>query len=203
VFLDGAAVPEEERQQVATDLGFSETVFVDDADTATLQLFTPATELPFAGHPMVGTAWLLHHRGRHVSELQPPAGAVGVRFEGDLTWISARPEWAPDDIDMLQLQSPEDVDELRSPPGDRGAAYCWAWEDEDAGQVRSRGLYPSLGIDEDEATGAAAITLSAQLDRPLVIRQGLGSLLRAHPGDGGRVEVGGITEPEEVREYEI
>ena len=44
---------------VATDLGFSETVFVDDPETGELRIFTPTTELPFAGHPLVGTAWLL------------------------------------------------------------------------------------------------------------------------------------------------
>ena len=40
-------------------LGFSETVYVDDPDTGQLRIFTPAAELPFAGHPLVGTAWLL------------------------------------------------------------------------------------------------------------------------------------------------
>jgi predicted PhzF superfamily epimerase YddE/YHI9 len=59
VFLDGAAVPVETRQQVAARLGFSETVFVDDVDTGAVDIRTPAAELPFAGHPLVGTAWLL------------------------------------------------------------------------------------------------------------------------------------------------
>ena len=51
VFLDGPAVPEERRQAIATDLGFSETVFVDDPPTGAVRIFTPAGELPFAGHP--------------------------------------------------------------------------------------------------------------------------------------------------------
>jgi PhzF family phenazine biosynthesis protein len=58
VFLDGSAVPEEERQSVATELGFSETVFVDDLQRGEMRIFTPAVELPLAGHPLVGTAWL-------------------------------------------------------------------------------------------------------------------------------------------------
>jgi len=59
VFLDGGSVPEGRRQDVAADLGFSETVFVDDAARGEIRIYTPAVEIPFAGHPVVGTAWLL------------------------------------------------------------------------------------------------------------------------------------------------
>ena len=46
VFLDGPAVPEGRRQAVAADLGFSETVFVDDPRSGAVRIFTPAAELP-------------------------------------------------------------------------------------------------------------------------------------------------------------
>src|SRR6201999_2188361 len=59
VFLDGAEVPEERRQAIAAELGFSETVFVDDPASGRMKIFTPGLELGFAGHPSVGTAWLL------------------------------------------------------------------------------------------------------------------------------------------------
>ena len=59
VFLEGAEVPDDRRQAVAADLGLSETVFVDDTAGGTIRIFTPAEELDFAGHPSVGTAWLL------------------------------------------------------------------------------------------------------------------------------------------------
>jgi len=60
VFLNGPAVPTGRRQAVAADLGFSETVFVDDPAAGGVRIFTPAAELPFAGHPTLGTchAWL-------------------------------------------------------------------------------------------------------------------------------------------------
>ncbi|HEX5980136.1 MAG TPA: PhzF family phenazine biosynthesis protein, partial [Thermoleophilaceae bacterium] len=51
VFLEGAEVPLEARQGVATKLGLPETVFVDDAARGELRIFTPAVELNFAGHP--------------------------------------------------------------------------------------------------------------------------------------------------------
>ena len=79
VFLDGGEVPPERRQAVAHELGFSETVFVDDAARGEIRIFTPGLELPFAGHPTVGTAWLLAHEGEAVEVLRPPAGEVAVR----------------------------------------------------------------------------------------------------------------------------
>ena len=203
VFLDGADVPERQRQGVAADLGFSETVFVDDARRAEMRIFTPATELPFAGHPCVGTAWLLRREREPVDFLRPPAGDIPVRYEeGELVWIAARPEWCPP-FEFFQLDSPYDVDALAEPPGGSELAYCWAWEDEAAGSVRARGLFPAEGIPEDEATGSAAVALSGSLGRPLEIRQGRGSRLSARPLDDGFVEVGGLTRPVEEYDFEL
>ena len=95
VFLDGAEVPAERRQEVAAELGFSETVFVDDAAEGRIRIFTPGLELGFAGHPSVGTAWLLGKEREPVGTLQPPAGEVTVRVDGGKTFVAARPEWGP------------------------------------------------------------------------------------------------------------
>ena len=200
VFLDGSEVPEEDRQGIAADLGFSETVFVDDVAAGGLRIFTPGTELPFAGHPLVGTAWLLAREGFEVSVLRPPAGEVSVRFEGDLTFISGRPEWAPE-FDHVRLGSPADVEALDGPPEGRDLAGVWAWEDEAEGRVRVRVFAPRLGVAEDEATGAHAVRLAAMLGRGITIRQGVGSVILAEPKGDGTVEIGGRTEPLERRDY--
>ena len=190
VFIDGAAVPAHDRQQVATDLGYSETVFVDDTSTGELHIFTPASELPLAGHPLVGTGWLLERETGSCDMLRPPAGEVPTWQDGEVRWIRARPEWAPD-IQLRQYDSPEDVDALDGPPDQLGFVDCWAWIDERAGKVRSRVFVLEEGIPEDEATGAAALRIGAHLDRALEIRQGEGSLLLAQPGPDGTVEIGG------------
>ena len=200
VFLDGSAVARPERQAVAADLGFSETVFVDDAASGAIQILTPGTELEFAGHPTVGTAWLLRERGVPVTALRPPAGEVTVRYEGDMTHVAARPEWAPP-FNHHQLGSPAEVDALDGPPVGDDVGAAWAWEDEAAGRVRSRVFALEYGIFEDEATGAAAVRLCAQLGRPIEIRQGRGSLIRARPLEDGRVEISGRTVLDEVRDY--
>jgi predicted PhzF superfamily epimerase YddE/YHI9 len=200
VFLDGAQVAEGERQGIAADLGFSETVFVEDPEQGRLRIFTPKEELPFAGHPLVGTAWLLTSEGLDVPTLRPPAGEVPVRVEGGVTFISGRPEWAPP-YEHIELASPAEVEALAGPPNGQDLAGVWAWEDERAGYVRARVFPIRSGIDEDEATGAHAVRLAARLARTIIIRQGKGSLIFADPQPDGTVEIGGRTELVEVRKH--
>jgi predicted PhzF superfamily epimerase YddE/YHI9 len=203
VFLDGAAVPAGRRQEVAADLGFSETVFVLDRPAGRVRIFTPASELPFAGHPLVGTSWLLARGGAAVPVLRPPAGEVPTWVDGDeVTWIRGRAEWAPE-MTFRQLDGPGEVDALAGPPDGHGFVDCWAWEDEAAGRVRARVFAPRFGIAEDEATGAAAVRLVSRLGRPVTIRQGAGSLLHARPGPDGTAEVGGDAVLDEVRGYPV
>ena len=201
VILDGAAIASAERQAVAADLGYSETVFVDDADSGALRIHTPAVELPLAGHPLVGTSWLLAHTGAPVSTLRPPAGDVPTWWAGGLTWIRARAEWGTL-YDLARLESVAAVDAFEVPGGDAMVAV-WAWEDEAAGRLRARVFPNGIGIDEDEATGAAAIQFGALLGRDVVIRQGEGSELHARPGDDGTVAVGGRVTHVAEREYAL
>jgi predicted PhzF superfamily epimerase YddE/YHI9 len=208
VFLDGVAIAPERRLAVAADLGFSETVFVDaieagepDGGTAArIAIFTPGTELPFAGHPTVGTSWLLAASGSPVTVLRPPAGDVATWPEGELTWIRARARWVHA-ITVVELASPAAVDALSGPPPGEGSYYPWAWVDEAAGILRSRYFAGFAGIVEDEATGAAAVVMGDLLRRPVTIRQGVGSELHVRPGPDGTVVVGGRVEPVEERAY--
>ncbi|MFB7616101.1 PhzF family phenazine biosynthesis protein [Kitasatospora sp. NPDC056181] len=186
VVRDGAALPSEtDRLALARELGFSETVFVDDAVRGAVDIYTPSVRLPFAGHPCVGAAWLLG-----VDRLVTAAGAVGVRHDGEFTRISARPEWAPGRT-TKQYGSAAEVEALDVPPPGEWI-YAWAWQDEAAGTVRAR-AFPGRGdgIDEDEATGAAALLLTAELRRDLTISQGRGSQIVTGLRAGGLIEVGG------------
>lgn len=67
VFPDGRGLSDELMQKIAREFNFSETVFVfppeDPSNTRKLRIFTPENELPFAGHPTVGTAFVLAHAG--------------------------------------------------------------------------------------------------------------------------------------------
>jgi trans-2,3-dihydro-3-hydroxyanthranilate isomerase len=62
VFTDAREIPEEQLQRLAKEMNFSETVFVYTPEAgghARIRIFTPVSELPFAGHPVLGTAFVL------------------------------------------------------------------------------------------------------------------------------------------------
>lgn len=187
VVRDGRRYPDNEsRQALARRLGFSETVFVDDPERGNVDIRTPGLQLPFAGHPLVGVAWLLD-----LEILELPVGDVFARQDGEFTWITARPEWSRP-WTLERYASVAEVEDLKESPPGEGWLYVWAWEDEAAGRVRARAFPRSVdGIDEDEATGAAAMLLSAELGRALNIAQGRGSQILTAPAPDGTVEIGG------------
>jgi trans-2,3-dihydro-3-hydroxyanthranilate isomerase len=91
------ALPDETMQQIARETNFSETTFVNRAPDAAgryrVRMFTPAREVLFAGHPILGTAWIVRHRlGAASPDLVPLSLAVGevpVAFEQDIAWFVA------------------------------------------------------------------------------------------------------------------
>jgi PhzF family phenazine biosynthesis protein len=89
VFLDGQAIPPARRLAVTAELGYSETVFVDDLDEGRIAIFVPTSELPFAGHPTVGTAWLEGGRA--------PSGTFEHR-RCDVRLRSCRPDEQDDEL---------------------------------------------------------------------------------------------------------
>jgi predicted PhzF superfamily epimerase YddE/YHI9 len=202
VFLEGAAVPEERRQAIAHELGFAETVYVDDRVRGEIRIFSPEIEVPLAGHPLVGTAWLLREEGSEPSVLRPRAGEAPVTFEREVCFVGARPEWGPE-FDFVQVDSPKQVEALEGPPEGYENVGVWAWLNEDEGWIRERVFVEELGVGEDEATGSAALRLCAQLGHPIEIRQGEGSLIFARPAGDGMVEIGGRVVLDEVREHGV
>jgi trans-2,3-dihydro-3-hydroxyanthranilate isomerase len=68
VFPDAAGLDTDDMQRIAREMNLSETSFVlpatDPAADFKVRIFTPESELPFAGHPVVGTHWVLAHLGR-------------------------------------------------------------------------------------------------------------------------------------------
>ena len=76
------------------EFGFSETAFPSggDGDRYRVRIYTPGGEIPFAGHPTLGTAWVLRSEGLLTGAGATQvcgAGEIGVRFDGDLVELSA------------------------------------------------------------------------------------------------------------------
>jgi trans-2,3-dihydro-3-hydroxyanthranilate isomerase len=104
VVRDAADLDTATMQRIAHEFGFSETTFVVSDPQASepgvrVRIFTPAEEMPFAGHPTLGTAWVIREhlaRGRPAAlPLALGVGRVPVAFEaaeeGELAWLEAPP----------------------------------------------------------------------------------------------------------------
>jgi predicted PhzF superfamily epimerase YddE/YHI9 len=177
---------------VAGDLGYSETVYLDDPATGTLRIYSATGEMAFAGHPTVGAAAWLHTHGHPVDTLHVPAGPIPVTRSGDLFSVRADTTWGST-WTWHQLDSTDDV--LAAGPSSytSGHTYLWSWADEPSGLIRSRAFAPAMEVEEDEATGSAVTQLTALLERDLHVVQGAGSHLHTtwhpptHATVGGRV----------------
>jgi trans-2,3-dihydro-3-hydroxyanthranilate isomerase len=101
VFPEGTGLNKNQMQAVAREMNLAETTFVTKAegDSYSLRIFTPDAELPFAGHPTIGTAWVLRHLGRvEGAELtqHSAAGATRVWADGKELWFERPGEASPD-----------------------------------------------------------------------------------------------------------
>ena len=97
VFFGAEALSTEQMQQIAREINFAESTFItklnSETNTATIRIFTPEHEMQFAGHPIIGTSWVLMNK---IFEHQPvnitlsvPVGEIPVVKSGDLTWLQA------------------------------------------------------------------------------------------------------------------
>jgi len=100
VFLDARGLTESDMQSIANEMNLSETTFVfppqSPGHAAKVRIFTPTAELPFAGHPTVGTAWVLGDQrmipaGATSMVLELGVGPIPVRAEqtanGEFVWM--------------------------------------------------------------------------------------------------------------------
>ena len=85
VFTDAREIPEDKLQPIAKEMNFSETVFVykpEGDGHARIRIFTPTIEMPFAGHPTLGTAFILSAPlSLEEIKLETGVGLVPVRLE--------------------------------------------------------------------------------------------------------------------------
>jgi trans-2,3-dihydro-3-hydroxyanthranilate isomerase len=103
VFTDARGLSDAEMQALAREMNLSETTFVlppdDPSNTARVRIFTPATEMPFAGHPNVGTGYVVAtESGGDLLRFEEIAGLVEVRVArgadgavGDVTIAAPQP----------------------------------------------------------------------------------------------------------------
>jgi trans-2,3-dihydro-3-hydroxyanthranilate isomerase len=110
VLPQASSLTASQMQAIAQTFNLSETTFVTSygADSYELRIFTPAEELPFAGHPTLGTAWVLNHRGLTSDPRltqRSRAGPTTVSRRAERWWFERRGH-ASDDLETTDLEAP-------------------------------------------------------------------------------------------------
>jgi trans-2,3-dihydro-3-hydroxyanthranilate isomerase len=97
VFIDGRGLNDKEMQAIAKEMNLSETTFILPGDTATekargvrVRIFTVDEELPFAGHPTLGTAMVLRNEGVRNNSQTPGGGAEEIALDLNVGRIPVR-----------------------------------------------------------------------------------------------------------------
>lgn len=184
---DLSGLDSDKMQSIAFDLGFSETIFIADGDVPLVRIFTPEMELQFAGHPLVGAAWLmLGKQSRTIDRLRCGIGEVRIRRDGTVVWVdapmkpedarrdetsfaeqvglpAARSTWRVDmplDYRMVEMATAEEVAKVQPRTAAFGEAFGLTVYARAGGRVRMRFFTPDAGIQEDPATGSAAVALA-------------------------------------------
>ncbi|MDH3190587.1 MAG: PhzF family phenazine biosynthesis protein [Acidimicrobiia bacterium] len=177
----------------AAALGYAETVFVDSNETPPyVRIFTPGQELPFAGHPLVGTAWMwLTQDGVETDRLRCGIGEVRIGLTDDTaTWIEAEidpanarsidladyairgglPEpsrsWRvvlPKEYAILEYSDVSDVATASPDAEVMKERFGTMVVARTPGGARVRFFAPDAGVFEDAATGSAAVALATAL----------------------------------------
>jgi trans-2,3-dihydro-3-hydroxyanthranilate isomerase len=179
VITDARGLTSDQMQQIATEFGYSETTFVlppqDPANSANVRIFTPTVEVPFAGHPNVGTAYVLGQQqelfGRPVGNglrFEEKAGIVDVELKREAGLVTAASIRAPQPLTIGQTVAADLV------------ARTLSIAPETIRTDRHQPVFASVGLafvlvelDTLETLGRAAPDLAAFREAA-----------RKHPGDG-------------------
>jgi trans-2,3-dihydro-3-hydroxyanthranilate isomerase len=203
VVTDVLGLDDDKMARIASDLGFSETIFLRwfNEPRPHVRIFTPRNELPFAGHPLVGAAWLLLNLGpEDPGGIECAVGTIGIASIDGTTWIGVQggQPVAPVEVDLagwvnpkesvlvemplryllVELASPEAVAAANVPADTAGFESIYIWSQAGEDRIRARYFAPGSGIPEDPATGSAAVALASllrsqgRLEGELTIDQG-------------------------------
>ena len=193
VIPDATGLSSEQMQRIAREFNYSETTFVlppdDPAHTRKVRIFTPGEEVPFAGHPTVGTAHVLASIGEVTLTgdetdvvLEEGVGPVRVRIAArDGVPVFAQlaaamaPEFGPEPLPPVETIAaavsliPDDI--VTDPNGDRprtascGLPFVFVFSrdpERPGADIRAR-MFAPPDVEEDPATGSACAALAGYL----------------------------------------
>lgn len=161
VFIDAEGLSGTEMQALAAEMNYSETTFVlppdDPAHDARVRIFHRTAEMPFAGHPNIGTAFVLAHLGRVRADMlrfEQVAGIVEVRIDRD---AAGRPIGAG-------LKAPQPLQRLGNlPPAE--VAACLGLQPAEIVTTTHRPVRATVGVEFTLVEVTAAALPQARPDR--------------------------------------
>ena len=163
VVTDARGLTGEQMQQIAAEFNYSESTFVLPPDhpenAAQVRMFTPTTEIPFAGHPNVGMGYVL---GRAGYVLGTPIGSI-LRFEEKAGLVEIRLTGFGDQITAARISAPAPLT-LREGPDPQMVAACG-----------------SLSLDDILTTNHPPVMASVGLEFAIAELADLDALARAKP----------------------
>ena len=143
VVLGADSLETAQMQAIAREFNYSETSFVmrpaDPANTARVRIFTPTTEVPFAGHPNVGTAHVL------ASLAGPGERPASFVFEEKAGLVPVAVRWDGDRVGTVELTAPEPLS-LGARFDAAAAAACLSLNAADVSTARHPPVIASVGL---------------------------------------------------------
>lgn len=179
------------RQDIATKLNYSETVFINSVTEGNISVYSPIRECPFSMYAALGVAWYIFTQLNNiVNQLVSRNQTIKVYKEAELVWVESPvailPNW-----NFEQYQTPKEVEDFTVEQcTNKEHVFMWAWIDELKGTIRARTFASDWGIPEDEANGSGSMRLTLLLGLPITVVHGKGSVIYAKP-HGDSVLVGG------------
>jgi predicted PhzF superfamily epimerase YddE/YHI9 len=192
VFDEDRSIDNPERQAITRRLGHDETVFINGLSKAEVSIFNPQQEVNFAGHAMVGTAWLLARRsGRPVASMHCLGGDIRAWQDADITWIRAGLDMMPPwhhkqlvDATSVEAITPEQAAGMEH-------TMVWAWVNQKTGLIHARTFASDWGIPEAQGNGSGSMMLAAILHQDIEIKHGQGSIIFAKLAPNNCADIGG------------
>ena len=188
VFLDGQSFSSQDMQRLAREMNFAETIFVlapESGGDARVRIFTPGVELPFAGHPVLGAAFVIGTAsGSDAVVIETGAGPVPVELERADGRVGLPIEVYRNGPVFVYVKLTDEREVAALKPdmarlSELGAgANCFAGH---GTRWKTRLFYPAAGVPEDAATGSAAGPLALHLARHGEIA--FGQELEIHQGE--------------------
>lgn len=181
------------RLTIAANLGYAETIFINDSKSSDISFFAQTKEIPFAGTAALAAAGFLENmNGSYLVHLNSQGKTIPVTHEDGIIRIEANISIMPD-WNFIQASSVSELEGYTTEiTSTLEHTMVWAWEDESRGLIRARTFAADWLLPEVEANGSGSMRLAHTLRKDICVVHGSGSEIFAKPMVGNMASLGGV-----------